>query len=64
MASLPEEEEEEEEALQVTFQEGEEGEGGRIPKRMKMDHSVLRSPPFYFNLHRHSPKGKILSMVR
>ncbi|XP_027229225.2 TRMT1-like protein [Penaeus vannamei] len=63
MVSLPEEEEEEEEALQVTFQEGEEGEGERIPKRMKMDHSVLRSPPFYFNLHRHSPKGHDLGKI-
>lgn len=28
------------------------------PKRLKTGHCVLRSPPFYFNLHRHTPKGK------
>lgn len=31
----------------------------RSPKRLKVDHPVLRSPPFYFNLHRHSPKGMV-----
>ncbi|XP_063889991.1 TRMT1-like protein isoform X3 [Scylla paramamosain] len=34
----------------------EDNDGERSPKRMKMDHPRLKSPAFYFNLHRHSPK--------
>ena len=53
------EEEEEEEGLQHKSCHSVEGDndGERSPKRLKTDHPVLSSPAFYFNLHRHTPKG-------
>lgn len=60
-----EEEEEEGSQHQSCHSVEEDNDGERSPKRIKTDHPALRSPTFYFNLHRHSPKGKswILSLI-
>ncbi|KAK3859764.1 hypothetical protein Pcinc_034144 [Petrolisthes cinctipes] len=67
---VPEEEEEEEElhgqsyhSLPQSYQSLDDPDIERSPKRLKVDHPVLRSPPFYFNLHRHSPKGHDLGKI-
>ncbi|KAK7084021.1 hypothetical protein SK128_025152 [Halocaridina rubra] len=58
-----EEEEEEEDGQQSYSTLGEDPDGERLPKRFKTDHITLRSPPFYFNLHRHCPKGYDLGKI-
>ncbi|XP_071520277.1 TRMT1-like protein isoform X2 [Panulirus ornatus] len=58
------EEEDEEEGLQSHFYHcADDNDEERSPKRLKTDHHLLRSPPFYFNLHRHSPKGYDLGKI-
>ncbi|XP_050737124.1 TRMT1-like protein [Eriocheir sinensis] len=59
------EEEEEEREEEVEDEEEEEDDGQRLPKRARRDYdAVLRSPAFYFNLHRHSPKGHDLGKIK
>ncbi|KAG0716697.1 TRMT1-like protein [Chionoecetes opilio] len=60
---LGEEEDEEEGSHHHPYQSEEDHEGERSPKRLKTDHPALRSPAFYFNLHRHSPKGHDLGKI-
>lgn len=59
------EEEEEEEEGQHSYHTVvvEEEDGERLSKRFKTNHQSLRSPPFYFNLHRHCPKGHDLGKI-
>lgn len=58
-------EEEEKERLQhqPCHSVEEDNDGERSPKRIKVDHPRLKSPAFYFNLHRHSPKGHDLGKI-
>ena len=58
-----EEEEKEGSQHQPCHSVEEDNDGERSPKRMKIDHSRLKSPAFYFNLHRHSPKGKFCMLL-
>ncbi|KAG7167130.1 TRMT1-like 1, partial [Homarus americanus] len=60
----PEEEEEEEGIHGQSYHSVDNDTDGETPtKRLKTEHPVLRSPPFYFNLHRHSPKGHDLGKI-
>lgn len=56
-ARVEEELEEDDDEEEEREDEEAEDDGERSPKRVKTDHMKLRSPAFYFNLHRHSPKG-------
>ncbi|XP_068224251.1 TRMT1-like protein [Palaemon carinicauda] len=62
-AMSQEEEEEEDEEGHSYHTVEEDNEGERLPKKLKYDHPSLRSPPFYFNLHRHCPKGHDLGKI-
>lgn len=64
-AGTEDEEEEEEEGSQhqSCHSVEEDNDGERSPKRIKTDHPATKSPAFYFNLHRHSPKGYDLGKI-
>lgn len=64
LAGVEDEEEEEEGLHGHSCHSVEDETDGETPtKRLKTEHLVLRSPAFYFNLHRHSPKGHDLGKI-